>query len=94
MSKNSAQSGRGQSKREIEFVTRSISSITIAAAQSDVGRDEIIAGLGELEAYRLVEPLDVISGGDCNYPTQVGYETLNPPLMGWDTGTDARAIAA
>lgn len=84
----------GGSKHATEIVTRSIFWSTIAAAQSDVGLDEIIASLREPEAFGLVKLLDVISGGDCSCPTQAGYETLDPPLMGWDTGADAREIAA
>lgn len=66
----------------------------IAAANPDLTAEDVLEGLGELEAYGLVEPLDVIGGGGCHCLTQGGYEALDLPIMGWDTAVDAREIAA
>jgi hypothetical protein len=66
----------------------------IASANPEIEMDDVLEGLGELEAYGLIEPLDVIGGGGCHCLTQAGYEVLDLPIMGWDTATDAREIAA
>ncbi len=66
----------------------------IASANPEIGMGDVLEGLGELEAYGLVEPLDVIGGGGSYCLTQEGYEALDLPIMGWNTAGDARDIAA
>ncbi len=65
----------------------------IATVNPELGIREVHEGLGELEAYGLAEPLDVIGGSGCYCLTEAGYEALDLPIMGWDTAGDAREIA-
>jgi hypothetical protein len=71
-----------------------VQAATIAHADPDASFEEIVDGLAELESYGLIEPLDVIGGHHTYCLTEGAYEVLDPPLMGWDTHSDARAIAS
>lgn len=73
---------------------RYVAAEEIASANPDLAMGDLLDGLGELESYGLIDPLDVIGGAGCYCLTQAGYETLDLPIMGWDTVGDAREIAA
>ena len=73
---------------------RYVAAEEIAAANPEIAMGDLLDGLGELESYGLIEPLDVIGGAGCHCLTQAGYEALDLPIMGWDTAADARDIAA
>lgn len=73
---------------------RYVAAEEIASANPDIAMGDLLEGLGELESYGLIEPLDVIGGAGCHCLTQAGYEALDLPIMGWDTAADARDIAA
>jgi len=71
--------------------------ITLAdlqAAYPDSSKDEFLDGLGDLESFGLIESISFIGSPSEYRLTQYGYEVLDEPIMGWDTTTDARAIAA
>jgi hypothetical protein len=55
---------------------------------------DILDGLGELESYGLLEPMDGVGCEGIYCLNLAGYVALDLPLMGWDTNADARAIAA
>lgn len=73
---------------------RYVAAEEIALANPDLAMGDLLDGLGELESYGLIEPLDVVGGAGCYCLTQAGYEALDLPIMGWDTAADAREIAA
>lgn len=55
---------------------------TIAESNPDFTVDEIIEGLGELEAFGLAEPADWMGGGNTYRITASGYEALDRPTLG------------
>lgn len=63
-------------------------------ALPDFSEDDIVDGLGELESYGLVDVLQFLGGGGIYTLSALGYEALDPPIMGWNPREDARQVAA
>lgn len=71
--------------------------VTLADVQSaypELDKTQLLDGFGELESYGLIEGRPLINAPTRYRLTQYGYQTLDEPIIGWNTMDNARAIAA
>lgn len=65
----------------------------VLAAYPDFTRRELLDGFGDLERYGLIRTSSAVNRADLYRLTEDAYETLDPPIMGWNTIDDARELA-
>lgn len=59
----------------------------------DLSRNDLLEGLGDLESYDLVLTVPLLNKPPTYKLTKDSYETLDLPIMGWDTQVDAQELA-
>lgn len=65
----------------------------LSEAFTDLSKDELLDGLGELELHGLVKTISFIGSPSRYMLDTSAYAVLDPPIMGWDPTADAKVLA-
>lgn len=65
----------------------------LCEAYPDLTKRDLLDGLGDLESYGLIKEVSFIGSPSRYQLTTDAYETLDKPVLGWDTLSDARDLA-
>lgn len=65
----------------------------LCEAFPDLTKRDLLDGLGDLESYGLIKEVSFIGSPSRYQLTTDAYETLDEPVLGWNTNSDARALA-